>query len=344
MNTVTIDGIEYVKASVLAKKHNYTSDYIGQLCRSKKVDAHLVGRTWYVHQASLDNHKDTRYAELRSNEKTSNINTKIKNSRPKIVAPLSKKTLKSHTQHFADRVSWRRPAYEEDDTGLLPSLNKHSVAKESFNINVDLAESEKVSVLSTSPNASLHSQPLPAVALSGTLKVQNFESRIQVPEIDNSPVEYSYNDYHDGRESMDEQPSGEYGPATDADEVVRDLHPTKVTGAKSKVRLHRFDTVTPPSESHAFIHHEPLPTRGRATTSHLRPLPPLKLPTKASSRPGSLVEEGAGGISNLVILPAVLVVLLIAVSLVSLEATTTFNSKGEVSSSVRYSATIFEAL
>lgn len=342
MNTVTIDGIEYIKASVLAKKLNYTSDYIGQLCRSNKVDAHLVGRTWYVHQASLNNHKDTRYAELRSNEKTSITNNKPAISRPEINAPVSKNTLKSHKQNFENRVPWRRPAYEKDAVGLLPDLRKPPTLEESFKITVDLAESEKLNVVSASHNAKLHSQPLPAVALSGTLKVQNFENRIQLPEIDNPIDKYSHNGDVDDSTLEFGQLSDDYTAVGDPTQAAREIHPTKVVGAKSKVKLHRFNTVTPAPESHPFIHHEPLPPPNHATRTHIRPLPPLKLPTRVSS--GGQSGDTTSIISNLVILPAVLVILVVAVSLVSLEATATFNAKGEVSSSVHYTATLFEAL
>jgi len=61
MNTIEIKGIEYVKASVIAENFGYTTDYVGQLCRGEKVDATLVGRTWYVNPDSIHDHKSTRY-------------------------------------------------------------------------------------------------------------------------------------------------------------------------------------------------------------------------------------------------------------------------------------------
>lgn len=63
VDTVTIKGIEYQKASLLAKKLKYTPDYIGQLCRANKVKAKLVGRTWYVNLDSLLEYKKTRYSD-----------------------------------------------------------------------------------------------------------------------------------------------------------------------------------------------------------------------------------------------------------------------------------------
>lgn len=75
MTTVTVDGVVYEKASTLAKRFKYTTDYIGQLCRAKKVDAQLIGRSWYVNPESLESHKESRYAEKANDRdiKTSKI-------------------------------------------------------------------------------------------------------------------------------------------------------------------------------------------------------------------------------------------------------------------------------
>lgn len=53
-------GNEYVSASLAAKKLGYTSDYIGQLCRSGKIPGKLMGRTWFVDLQVLVNHKKNR--------------------------------------------------------------------------------------------------------------------------------------------------------------------------------------------------------------------------------------------------------------------------------------------
>ena len=46
MEVLVLDGKNYVKASKAAKELGYATDYVGQLCRSGQVDAHLIGRTW----------------------------------------------------------------------------------------------------------------------------------------------------------------------------------------------------------------------------------------------------------------------------------------------------------
>ena len=65
MDHITLGEKTLIKSSVLAKKLGYTSDYIGQLCRSQKVSAKLVGRTWYVDEESVREHKKGRYRSTR---------------------------------------------------------------------------------------------------------------------------------------------------------------------------------------------------------------------------------------------------------------------------------------
>ncbi|MEK7227497.1 MAG: hypothetical protein AAB641_01220 [Patescibacteria group bacterium] len=53
-------GKEYISASRASKKIGYSSDYIGQLCRAKKIPGQLVGRTWYIELAVLLEYKKNR--------------------------------------------------------------------------------------------------------------------------------------------------------------------------------------------------------------------------------------------------------------------------------------------
>ncbi|KKU92708.1 MAG: hypothetical protein UY25_C0008G0009, partial [Candidatus Yanofskybacteria bacterium GW2011_GWC1_48_11] len=54
------DGKEYISAVRAAEKIGYASDYIGQLCRAKKIPGQLMGKSWYVDFASLVEHKKNR--------------------------------------------------------------------------------------------------------------------------------------------------------------------------------------------------------------------------------------------------------------------------------------------
>lgn len=54
------NGKEYISASRASEKIDYSSDYIGQLCRSGKIPSKLIGRTWYVDFEALVEHKKFR--------------------------------------------------------------------------------------------------------------------------------------------------------------------------------------------------------------------------------------------------------------------------------------------
>ena len=53
-----LKGKKYISASRAADITGYANDYIGQLCRSKKITATLVGRGWYVLESEILDHKN----------------------------------------------------------------------------------------------------------------------------------------------------------------------------------------------------------------------------------------------------------------------------------------------
>lgn len=165
MDTVTIKGIEYKKASVVAKKLKYTSDYVGQLCRSKKVKAKLVGRTWYVNLDSILEYKESRYNAENENQpsvkkvekktltkaKNKSSDDKVKitfgnpqaNSRLKVEPPIKANTVKifSPNENYSNReitklkVKSNGITYENDKADLLPKIIKRPVSRFDQNIN-----------------------------------------------------------------------------------------------------------------------------------------------------------------------------------------------------------------
>src|SRR3989338_7845852 len=61
-DSLFFEGKEYISAKRGANEIGYASDYIGQLCRAKKLPSRLVGRTWYVERESLIEHKQNNHA------------------------------------------------------------------------------------------------------------------------------------------------------------------------------------------------------------------------------------------------------------------------------------------
>jgi hypothetical protein len=57
MNELTIDGKTYISSKRAAEITGYARDYVGQLAREGHVVARLVGRSWYVLESSIREHR-----------------------------------------------------------------------------------------------------------------------------------------------------------------------------------------------------------------------------------------------------------------------------------------------
>lgn len=57
MDEILIEEKKYVSSRQAAKITGYAKDYIGQLCREGRVPARLVGRSWYVLESAIHDHR-----------------------------------------------------------------------------------------------------------------------------------------------------------------------------------------------------------------------------------------------------------------------------------------------
>ncbi len=57
MDEILIEEKKYISSKRAAKLTGYAKDYIGQLCREGRVPARLVGRSWYVLEAAIQDHR-----------------------------------------------------------------------------------------------------------------------------------------------------------------------------------------------------------------------------------------------------------------------------------------------
>lgn len=182
MEEVIFDGKEYVKASVLAKRFRYTADYLGQLCRGKKVDARLVGRAWYINLDSLNHHRDARYKtstiKVVEKEGTEEVSISKKSSsnylsRIEVEPILKKKTVSIFKNKKNGALSEFPVKYESDEYSLIPRVNRAAVSKD---IHVYAAGAEKIRIHKEgSAVTSFRAEELPEVFLRGTLKVAGLE-------------------------------------------------------------------------------------------------------------------------------------------------------------------------
>jgi len=117
MEVLTLGGKQYVKASKAARELGYATDYVGQLCRKGAVDAHLVGRTWYVNQEELGTHRVEK--------------KRISREKARVYARKALEEARSvkvkQTTNTAQNVVIR---YEKDEDTLLPPVKKVHVVRE----------------------------------------------------------------------------------------------------------------------------------------------------------------------------------------------------------------------
>ena len=52
-DSIIIDGKEYISSRRASEMTKYSNDYVGQLCRMKKVESRKVGRIWFIEKESL---------------------------------------------------------------------------------------------------------------------------------------------------------------------------------------------------------------------------------------------------------------------------------------------------
>jgi len=195
MKTVTIEGEVYTKASILADKFGYTSDYIGQLCRSNKVEARLVGRAWYVNEYSLDKHKDTRYEILRANEKISKLSSELPTVHqvPKVAVKPTLSKLTKRSILNPDNYHWTTRAqilpesiYFHDDYDLVPEAEITKTPIKLLTptkIPVELSDATKVAIKVNEENPyEISFSDLPEVSLRGQVAIEDLNEEVDQDE------------------------------------------------------------------------------------------------------------------------------------------------------------------
>lgn len=174
MEQVILDGVEYVKASAIAKQFHYTADYVGQLCRGKKVDARLVGRTWFVNPKSLTEHKKNKYSKHAVESESVALNNEERESVKVSVQPVLKSKTSKYLSTRPDLVESKRlkVRYERDEENLIPHITKKVILPPKT-IRIEQADAKKIRVDGVKTPYSFEADPMPEVALSGKLKVES---------------------------------------------------------------------------------------------------------------------------------------------------------------------------
>jgi hypothetical protein len=105
MDEILIEDKKYVSSKRAAKVTGYAKDYIGQLCREGRVPARLVGRSWYVLESAIHDHRFGKQG-----------------IEPGNANPTSGRPTGSSASVFPS--TWESPRYEASSAEILPSVNR----------------------------------------------------------------------------------------------------------------------------------------------------------------------------------------------------------------------------
>jgi len=177
MEEISVKGKNYIKAKDIARELGYTNDYIGQLCRAGKVEAELVGRTWYVNPESVQKHKKNRYRSTKASTK--------RELRTNLLERMKEQEQNSRA-HFYEHKPKKQEVnilYETDEADLMPVTTKQKPAKEqpAIELEVELADAKKVEVeAETEKQYHFEAPERKETKFFGTLKVTDFVSEVPV--------------------------------------------------------------------------------------------------------------------------------------------------------------------
>jgi hypothetical protein len=181
METLQIDGITYQKVSSAARDTGYTADYVGQLCRAGKINAKLVGRTWYIEKDAIGGHKREKVRSNSSQTRKGLVAELKVHSETNRAIPVSMHPLYSPSR-YRDRILAEGVRYEKDETQLIPTTASTLSTEEKSHENTDHQLSHQIPVLKSIDVLSEEEMPEPEpevkkteVKWSGTIVVAPVE-------------------------------------------------------------------------------------------------------------------------------------------------------------------------
>ena len=122
MEELVIEGKTYLSSKRAAKVSGYAKDYIGQLCREGRVEAKLVGRSWYVYEPSLRDHQ---------------ANDERKKKGEEVPSPTQSR--QDEVDNIVD-TTWEAPSYEAEIPTPLPGIEK----KVEEEVSIPISQTEDI--------------------------------------------------------------------------------------------------------------------------------------------------------------------------------------------------------
>ena len=124
---IILEGKNYISARRASKLMNYAQDYVGQLCRGGKVDARMIGRSWFVTEESLKAHRESTIdntPEERAQKFEKKIETTTRETIQESIQEIKQEKVLSPIEPTVTSTSISSFKYETEKRSLLPELNK----------------------------------------------------------------------------------------------------------------------------------------------------------------------------------------------------------------------------
>ena len=156
MDTLDIDGVQFVKAGRAAKDAGYTPDYVGQLCRGGKIESRFIGRTWYIRDGVLEEYKREKFRQ-NANKTTKDIKKQLQGQdehtthRSSYVPVYRKNVLNADITYSSDETTTHIPTTKSilHEENVVPE-RKIKQQNEEIQEEKELRQAENVNVPSTS--------------------------------------------------------------------------------------------------------------------------------------------------------------------------------------------------
>lgn len=130
MDELVIGEKRYVSTKRAAEITGYAKDYVGQLCREGYVEAKMVGRSWYVLESAIREHRFGSTDGQESHAETSEHIVEHHTPQNGLQTPrnsLDHETIQTEevlVDAFLD--TWERPTYTPEISKSIPQLNEKS--------------------------------------------------------------------------------------------------------------------------------------------------------------------------------------------------------------------------
>lgn len=179
MEVLELNGNKYVKASSIARELGYTSDYVGQLCRGGKVDAQLVGRSWYVNDESIRSHKNSRYRSTKAKTTVELQKTISSVKGDGETQEVYKVPVRVQSRNFYNKRVPDEAKYTEDKSDLIPVLTEKISDGNYTEIEVRHADAKRISVKKTQKSYSLTPTAKPVIRFRGKVSIIEPVDRVE---------------------------------------------------------------------------------------------------------------------------------------------------------------------